>query len=318
MKRPLLPRRSILAGAGAGVGAALFGGWVSPRATADEGASDPPFRFCLNTGTIMGQKLTARQEIQVTAEAGYSGIEPWMRTLRRHVEEGHSLTDLRKEIADLGLVVECAIGFPAWAVDDDDHRQQAMEEFRRDMDVVAQIGGQRIAAPPAGINQVSGMDLRKVAERYHAVLQLGREMGVVPHLEFWGTAQTLGTVGEASLVAIQSDHPDACLLLDVYHIFRSGTGFHGLRLLNGAAMQVFHINDYPAYPPREEMNDSHRIFPGDGVAPMNQILRDLYDTGFRGALSLELFNREYWAQDALTTARAGLQKMREAVQRALG
>jgi len=318
MKRPLLPRRSILAGAGAGVGAALFGGWVSPRATADEGASDPPFRFCLNTGTIMGQKLTARQEIRVTAEAGYSGIEPWMRTLRRHVEEGHSLTDLRKEIADLGLVVECAIGFPAWAVDDDDRRQQAMEEFRRDMDVVAQIGGQRIAAPPAGINQVSGMDLRKVAERYHAVLQLGREMGVVPHLEFWGTAQTLGTVGEASLVAIQSDHPDACLLLDVYHIFRSGTGFHGLRLLNGAAMQVFHINDYPAYPPREEMNDSHRIFPGDGVAPMNQILRDLYDTGFRGALSLELFNREYWAQDALTTARAGLQKMREAVQRALG
>lgn len=318
MKRPLLPRRSILAGAAAGVGAAWFGRWTSPQATAEEEPTDQPFRFCLNTGTIMGQKLTARQEIQVTAEAGYSGIEPWIRTLRRHVEEGHSLKDLRKEIADLELVVEGAVGFPAWAVDDDARRQQAMEEFRRDMDLVAQIGGKRIAAPPAGINQVPGMDLRQIAERYHAVLRLGREMGVVPQLEIWGTAQTLGTVGEASLVAIQSDHPDACLLLDVYHIFRSGTGFHGLRLLNGAAMHVFHINDYPADPPREQMNDSHRIFPGDGVAPMDQILRDLYATGFRGALSLELFNRDYWAQDALTAARAGLHKMRQAVQRALG
>jgi sugar phosphate isomerase/epimerase len=192
-----------------------------------------------------------------------------------------------------------------------------MDEFRRDMELIAQIGGKRIAAPPAGINQVPGMDLRKVAERYRAVLELGREVGVVPQLEIWGTAQTLGTVGEAAMVAIQSNHPDACLLLDVYHIFRSGSGFEGLRLLSGAAMHVFHINDYPADPPREQMNDSHRIFPGDGVAPMSQILRDLHATGFRGVLSLELFNRDYWQQDATTVARTGLEKMRQAVRAAM-
>jgi 2-keto-myo-inositol isomerase len=308
----LMNRREILMRTGAGVGAALLG-----QQTAAAAASAEPFRYCLNTGTIMGQKLTAREEVQVAADTGYSGIEPWIRTLRRHVEDGHSLADLRKQIADSGLTVESAIGFPAWAVDDDARRQQAMDEFRRDMDLIAQIGGKRIAAPPAGINQIPGMDLRKVAERYHAVLELGRDMGVVPQLEIWGTAQTLGTVGEAAMVAIQSNHPDACLLLDVYHIFRSGTGFEGLRLLSGAAMHMFHVNDYPADPPREQMNDSHRIFPGDGVAPMSQILRDLHATGFRGALSLELFNREYWQQDATTVARMGLEKMRQTVQAAL-
>ncbi|MCL4205437.1 MAG: sugar phosphate isomerase/epimerase [Pirellulaceae bacterium] len=312
-----LNRRQILVRAGIGAGAGLLGGMASANAAESPAAVGEPFRYCLNTGTIMGQKLSVRNEVEVAAAAGYSGIEPWIRSLRQHVEDGHSLADLRKQIADSGLTVESAIGFPAWAVDDDARRQQALEEFKRDMDLIAQIGGKRIAAPPAGVNNIAGMDLLKVAERYRAALELGREMGVVPQLEIWGTAQTLGKVGEAALVAIQSNDPDACLLLDVYHIFRSGTGFEGLRLLNGAAMHVFHINDYPADPPREQMNDSHRVFPGDGVAPLDQILRGLHASGFRGALSLELFNRDYWQQDAATVARKGLEKMQQAVRRAL-
>jgi sugar phosphate isomerase/epimerase len=78
------------------------------------------------------------------------------------------------------------------------------------------------------------------------------------------------------------------------------------------------MNDYPAAPARGEMNDSHRVYPGDGVAPLNQILRDLNASGFRGVLSLELFNKEYWQQDAFEVARTGLEKMRESVTRAIG
>jgi len=119
-------------------------------------------------------------------------------------------------------------------------------------------------------------------------------------------------------VAVAADHPDACLLLDAYHMYRGGSGFACLKLLCGAAMHDFHINDYPADPPREELNDSHRVYPGDGVAPTDAILRDLYATGFRGALSLELFNRDYWKQDVAVVARTGLEKMKAAVQQALG
>lgn len=281
------------------------------------GDDEKPFRYCLNTGTIRGQELGIVAEVEATAQAGYDGIEPWMRDLHKYVEEGNSLTDLRKHIEDAGLVVESAIGFPSWAVDDDERRAKGMESFKRDMDVLSQIGGERIAAPPAGVNRTPGVDLNRIAERYRAVIALGREMGVLPQLEIWGTAQTLGHVSEATYVAIQSRDPDACLLLDVYHMFRGESGFEGLRLLNGAAMHVFHINDYPADPPREEMNDSHRIYPGDGVAPMNEILRTLYETGFRGALSLEVFNRSYWEQDALTVAKTGIAKIDDAVKQAL-
>ena len=54
------------------------------------------------------------------------------------------------------------------------------------------------------------------------------------------------------------------------------------------------------------------------MAPTTSILRDLHATGFRGALSLELFNREYWKQDVLKVARTGLEKIRAAVHKALG
>jgi sugar phosphate isomerase/epimerase len=203
-------------------------------------------------------------------------------------------------------------------VDDEAERTEGVEQLKREMDMIARLGGRHIAAPPAGINKTPGMDLRVIAQRYRAVLEAGRSIGVVPQLEIWGSALTLGRASEAAQVAIQADHPDACLLLDAFHMYKGGSGFEGLRLLNGAAMHAFHINDYPADPPRETITDADRVYPGDGVCPLYLVLRTLRHTGFRGALSLELFNRTYWERDdALTVARTGLEKTRQAVTKAL-
>lgn len=111
-------------------------------------------------------------------------------------------------------------------------------------------------------------------------------------------------------MAIDSGHPQACILADVYHLYKGGSGFTGLKLLNGISMQVIHMNDYPAKPVRADITDAERVYPGDGVAPLQAMLRDLRHAGFRGVLSLELFNRAYWKQDPLTVARTGLEKMR--------
>jgi sugar phosphate isomerase/epimerase len=312
-----LSRREIFSHSTVCLGTALAASSAAAFAPPVEDRPAEPFGYCLNLGTIMGQKLSIVEQVEVAARAGWQGVEPWVRDIQRYEEAGESLSDLKKRIADLGLQVASAIGFPRWAVDDDVQRAEGLESFKRDMDLVCRIGGTRIAAPPAGINRTTGVDLRKVAERYRAVLELGREMGVVAQVEIWGSAQTLGTVGEAALVAVAADHPDACLLLDAYHMYKGGSGFEGLKLLNGAAMHAFHINDYPDDPPRDQINDSHRVYPGDGVAPMDFLLQTLYETGFRGMLSLELFNREYWKQDAAVVAKIGLEKTRAAVQKAL-
>ena len=261
----------------------------------------------------MGQKLPLPEQVRITAAAGYDAIEPWIRDIEQYVQSGGSLADLRKQIADAGLTVESAIGFANWIVDDDDQRRAGLEQLRRDMDLVRQIGGARIAAPPAGASRPESpqLDLFAAAKRYRAALEIGHEIGVTPQAEVWGHSRNLSRLGETVFVAVESGHPDACILPDIYHIYRGGSDFAGLKLLSGAAVHVFHVNDYPTDVPRAELNDALRVYPGDGDAPLTEIVSSLRATGFQGVLSLELFNRELWQQDPLEVAKRGL----ESVQR---
>jgi sugar phosphate isomerase/epimerase len=223
---------------------------------------------------------------------------------------------MKKRIADLGLTIESAIAFAPWMVDDDAQRAKGLEQAKREMDLVAQLGGKRIAAPPAGATDQANLDLRKAAERYRALLEAGDAIGVVPQVEVWGFSKSLRTLAEATFVAIESKHPKACILPDVYHLYKGGSDFTGLALLSGTAVKVIHMNDYPARPPRDKIGDADRVFPGDGVAPLAQILRSMAAAGFDGALSLELFNRDYWMRDAESVLRTGLEKMRLAIRKA--
>lgn len=274
------------------------------------------FRYSLNTSTIRGQKLSLPAELDIAAKAGYHGVEPWLSEIEAYTREGGSLADLRKRIADLGLTVENLIAFPEWVVDDDSRRAKALEDTKRWMDITRQIGGQRIAAPPAGAKETS-INLSTAAERYRAVLELGDSLGVVPQLEFWGPSQTLGRLSEALFVAAEARHPQACVLTDVYHLYKGGSEYSGLHLVGPLGMYVMHLNDFPAEPSRKDITDAQRIYPGDGVAPLKEIFRTLRAIGYRGCLSLELFNREYWQKDPLEVARTGLEKTRVLVQESL-
>lgn len=310
-----LSRRRLLTGAGA-----TFAASMSTAARAGEPTSNSArggsFTFCLNTSTIRGQHLGIEGELEIAAKAGYHAVEPWLQSIGEYVKAGKSLKDLGKKIADLGLSLGSSIAFPQWVVDDDKVRGDGLEQAKRDMDAVAQIGGTRIAAPPAGAKDVD-IDLRKVTERYRALLELGDQMGITPELEFWGHSKTLHTLGQAMYVAVETNHPEACILADVYHMYKGGTAMETLPLTGGPAIVTLHMNDYPADPPREKIDDSFRVFPGDGIAPIPTILRTLHDSGAHTLLSLELFNRDYWRQDSLKVAQMGLEKMKEQVQKAL-
>lgn len=321
-------RRELMsAGAGLVAGAVAAGGASGSEGKATDAASPPGralasgaghFVLGLNTSTLRGHKLSLVEEIAIAAKAGYRGLEPWVSELEQHAASGKPLEDVGKQLRDAGISVESAIGFFEWIVDDEDRRRKALETARRSMELVRKIGGKRLAAPPVGATNAPLRDLLRVAERYRALLEIGDEMGVVPEVEVWGFSKTLGRLGEASLVAIESHHPSACILPDVYHLHRGGSDFEGVKLLSPRAIRVFHMNDYPSSPAREKLTDEHRVFPGDGIAPLKALVRDLDAGGFDVMLSLELFNRQYWKMDPLTVARTGFEKMETLVRSARG
>lgn len=306
-------RRTLLGGLGAA--AVLTGAGATPGAKADKqsGKGSTEFVLGFNTATIRGQKLDIVEIIDITAKAGYQGIEPWLDELNRHKDEGGSLADLRKRFEDAGLEVANAIDFFEWAVDDSDRRRKGLEAAKRSMDLLQQIGGKRIAAPPAGATGLPPIELPRLVERYRALLELGEQFGIVPMVEVWGPSKTLGNLAEAAYVAIASGHPDAQVLPDIYHLHRGGSPFEGLKLLSPRGFDILHANDYPDVPDREELTDADRVYPGDGVAPIADILKTLADGGGRVMLSIEVFNREYWAQDPRLVADTAYRKMKALV-----
>jgi sugar phosphate isomerase/epimerase len=293
-----------------------------------------PFGFCLNTSTVRlgegqwGKSRPILELIDIAAKAGYQAIEPWISELDEYTKTGGSLKDLGKRIADAGLRVPDAIGFAEWLVEDPERRRKGLEQAKRDMDKVQQIGGQRLAAPPVGATggqsrrddpkhtQPVG-DLLAAAGRYRALLEIGRSMGVTPIVEVWGFSKTLSRLGETLCVAAECGLAGGAVLPDVYHLYKGGSDFAGLRMLGPHSVGIFHMNDYPAID-RPKIADADRVYPGDGVAPLADVIRTLNDIGYRGDLSLELFNRDYWKQDPHTVAKTGLQKMRAVVKSALG
>jgi 2-keto-myo-inositol isomerase len=279
--------------------------------------ANEPFGYCLNTSTIRGNQLGIVAVVEAASKAGFHAIEPWINELDAYTKGGGSLKDLGKRIADAGLTVENAIAFNSFLNDDPTERAAGMERLKLDMDKVAQIGGTRIAAPP-GNNRTASVSLDNAAKYYREALEMGEKMSVQPLLELWGTHPLLGPLRNGIYVTVAAGRPDASLLLDTFHLYKSGTPFTSLTQINGGALHVMHINDYPQAADSSTLNDGNRVYPGDGVAPFGQILRDLRDNGFRGYFSLELFNKEYWAKSADENLKTGLAKIRTVVQKSLG
>ncbi len=293
----------------------------SPKVADAPGSPKQGVGFCLNTSTVRdkdGKSRPITDLVTIAAKAGYDAFEPWTSEIDEYLKGGGNLKDLRKRIEDAGLKVADVIGFSEWIVEDEGRRKKGLEQAKRDMGWAAELGSPRIAAPPVGAT--GGMskrddpkftqpvvDLLAAADRYRALLDLGKSMGVTPIAEIWGFSKTLRRLGEALCVAAECGDGTAAILPDVYHLYKGGSDFAGLGLMAGKAVGIFHINDYPKID-REKITDADRVYPGDGIAPLKEVFAALRAMNYSGFVSLELFNRDYWKQDPNEVAKTGLAK----------
>lgn len=307
----MIGRRDLLKFIGASAGLAVLPDYVKSMPARK---ADKHFLYCLNTATIREHNLGLVGELEAASAAGFDGVEIWMDTLQTYLDKGGKLPDLKKRLADLNLTVEGAIGFAQWIVDDDTQRKQAIEQLKKEMDQLAAIGCKRTAAPPAGATDKPGLDLRKAAERYRAILELGDKTGVVPHLELWGFSANLNRLSDVMFVAIESGHPGAKVLLDNYHLYKGGSSLESLKLINPTSTDILHVNDYPDNMPRNVITDADRTYPGDGISPIRQVLHTLQSPERPLIISLEVFNKNYYSRKASEVTKTGLAKMKKVTQ----
>ncbi len=268
----------------------------------------PRFRYCLNASTIRPAPLLSK--IRIAARAGYEAIEIWHDDLNAHLAGGGSLADVRHALHDHRLSVPTTIYLKGWLDTTGSEHVRELDECRRRMEQSAAIGAAHIiAGPPQGkVERALG------GRNYRELLELGREIGVKPAMEFLGFVDDVNRIEDALDIMDRADHPDATIVLDPFHVFRGGGSMDAIATIPGDRIAISHFNDTPADPPRPQQHDKDRVMPGDGHLDLRRYLDLLAGTGYQGFLSLELFREDLWASNLEDVARVGLEKMKSVAE----
>lgn len=265
------------------------------------------FPLCLNTSTIQPQPLL--DKIRLAAEAGFECIELWINDVYEYVGRGGEVRDVEHALQDHGLRVPCMIALRGWGEAIDEEYPLMLDEARRRMELAARLGSPLVVATPPRVS----CPLQQIAARYRDLLAIGRQVGVRPIFEYISFFRSVSRLDQAWQVVQLCGEPDATLIADAFHTWNSGGTLEQLRAIPGDRISHYHIDDADPTKPPGTQTDPDRVMIGDGPIPLRDEIAVLRQIGYRGAISLELFNRHLWQQDPREVLRVGMQRLRELV-----
>ncbi len=264
-----------------------------------------PFTLCLNTSTIKTTPLL--DKIKLTAKHGFAGVELWLNDIYEYIGQGGEVSEVEKALADTGLMVPCMIALRGWAEAIDLEYPLLLDEAKRRMELAARLHSPWVVATPPRLP----CDLAQITKRYQDLLAIGRQVGVKPTFEYISFFGSTSKLAQAWQVVQAANDPDATLILDAFHNWNSGSTLDDLRAVPIERISHYHINDaHPAKPPRTQ-TDPDRVMPGDGQIDLRAEIQLLKGKGYRGTVSLELFNRELWTKDPNEVLKRGYAHLQE-------
>jgi sugar phosphate isomerase/epimerase len=266
--------------------------------------------YCLNTSTIRNCGLNIQQKIELTSKAGYKGIELWVSEIEEYLKNGGNLSKLKTILDTNSITVPNLIAFFQWANPDKNIRAKALEEAKQVFNMAKALNCAYVAAPPSGITDMPDLPIADVAEYYKGLLIATQDMEAKPLLEFWGHSKKLGSLAEAIEIIEILNNSEIVILFDIFHSAKTEGSFDLIGKLKGNQIGLIHVNDYPYADDIRQLKDSQRVYPGDGVAPLDKIINTLKQIGYSGMFSLELFNEEYEKAGAETVLKTGIEKMK--------
>lgn len=263
------------------------------------------FTFCLNTSTIRPQPLI--EKVRLAAEAGFQGIELWINDVYEFIGQGGEVRDLEKAIADHGLIVPCTIAVRQWGEANEFEYPILLDEIRRRMKLACRLGAPYIVATPP----YYPCDIEPITSRYKDLLELGRQVGIKPTFEYIAFFQSIRTLNQAWQIVQDVDDSDATLILDAFHNWNSQSTLDDLRAIPVERISHYHIDDADPNKPATTQTDPDRVMLGEGQIDLAAEIAVLKEKGYDGTVSLELFNRDLWAQDPAEVLKLGIERMHQ-------
>lgn len=229
-------------------------------------------------------------KLQAIAAAGFDGVEIFENDL---LTFGDTPEVAGRMARDLGLDITLFQPFRDLEGLPEPFRSRAFERAERKFDVMQQLGCDLMlvcstVSPEAlgGIDRAAG-DLRELGERAGA-----RGLRVGYEALAWG--RYVNDHRDAWEVVRRADHPNAGLILDSFHTLARRIDVSTIRSIPGDRIFIVQLADAPLIDMDLLYWSRHfRNMPGQGDLPVSDFLRAVLATGYRGPLSLEVFNDQF-------------------------
>jgi sugar phosphate isomerase/epimerase len=281
---------------------------ASPLLKMTQAARPASMFVCMHETT--SDRFDFRTAMEGWARAGIRAVEPSLLKVREFAQK-ESPAAAKRLLDDLGLRPVSSSNQLGLA-EPGDARAKSLEDLKWKVELAQTIGCDRIVAPSTGAGPYTEDDFKRGADNLREAGEIAKPFGVSVMLEFTRTSRFAGSLPTALNMVRAANHPNVRVMMDTYHFWGGISKFEDLELLRDGELHHLHFEDVPADPPRELQGQPHRVFPGEGIAPLRRIVELLKRKKYAGAASLEMFNPAIQAMDpyqVATKARATIEPL---------
>lgn len=271
-------------------------------------------KLALNGATTMHADLVT--DIKAAKAAGFELIEIWAAKLRTFLET-NTVADLKTLLDDAGL--------QPWSINSiehitfrtaDDYENIIKAQCEELSNIAGQIGCKYVVVVPGKLPE--GLTEDEITDESIKVLNelgdIAEKHGVSLAFEFLGqTDCSVQTLDHCNKIVEKMDRENIGNVLDTFHFYAGNSTMESIDTLRPEKLFIFHINDSEDLP-KEQLDDSKRLYPGLGILPLGEIKSRFDKIGFNTMASIEIFRPEYWNSDPFEVARLS----REHTIKALG
>jgi 4-hydroxyphenylpyruvate dioxygenase len=246
-------------------------------------------------------------KLESAAAAGFDGVEIFEQDLLAF--EG-SPAEAGRMAADLGLAVTIFQPFRDFEAMPEPARARNLDRAERKFDTMQALGTDLLLVC-SNVQAATLDDPARAAADLHAMAERAAQRGLRVGYEALAWGRHVNRWRQAWDIVQRADHPALGLVLDSFHTLCLDDDLAGLAQAVPATKLFFlQLADAPrlAMDPLS-WSRHHRNFPGQGELPVAGFLRAVLDAGYRGPVSLEIFNDEFRAAPSRRIARDGLRSL---------
>lgn len=266
---------------------------------------------CINQATVM--KADTIRFIESAGKNGFREIEFDIDRLEAGIKD-HGLSKIRAAMHDGSLEVVSLNAIDNYPIKTDEEMASSLARTQRVLDLCNSVDCDILILNPA--NFASRSEQSFVEKRFDdfvaPVLDLAEKHGVRIAYEYVSYDDKVINNLRKTVAALQRWGKNVYLVLDVFHMYRSGETVKDLPSNVTDRLLAFHVNDVPDIP-IQKVVDTDRVLPLDGVIGVKNYVTDLKARGYVGPISVELFNGKYWQMDTDLV----IKKAKESVDRLL-